>query len=242
MARAEATHVANPFSSGTEDANLLGAKPGGGAKRFQAGKGSKTSKMSKGKRSKAGSDPTVNPTLLLNGESGAIVTRDCLFRDYGYAIDIYWSCGSERFGNPLRLHTFKRHSRAHELVFADQKITYRDQILWFEEYSTPRCISISAGGDLVLRTSSSRCDTFSLEGSENSFEIRQDTTGNCITLGSPSVECNDDRSTGGSECGGVDHRYLPLGMGSCDDALSFRFETKAEECTNGDEFPGNSCF
>jgi hypothetical protein len=81
-----------------------------------------------------------------------------------------------------------------------------------------------------------------LDGSENSFNIRQDVTGNCITLGSSSVDCNDDRSTGGSECGGVAHRYLPLGMGSCDDALSFRFETKAEDCTNGDEFPGNSCF
>ncbi|KAL7547599.1 hypothetical protein ACHAWF_010885 [Thalassiosira exigua] len=187
--------------------------------------------------------PTPKVATLFDGESGAIVTTDCLFLDYGYAIDIYWSCGSERFGNPLRLHTFKRHSRGHGLVFADQKITHRDGILWFEEYDTPRCISVR-GGDLVLRTSASQCDEFILEGSEGGFEIRQAVTGDCVTLGtSPFGDCNDDRSTGGSECGGVDHRFLPLGMGSCDRALEFRFERRAEDCTNGaDEYPSPDCF
>jgi len=171
-----------------------------------------------------------------------MVTRDCLFQDYGFAIDIYWSCGDERFNNPLRLHTFKRHSRSHHLLFADQKITYRDQILWFEEYSAPRCISIR-GGELILRTSSSNCDRFNLDGSANSFEIQQVSIGDCITFGSTSVDCNDDESTGGSECGGSDHRFLPLGMGSCNNALNFKFESRAEDCSNGaNEFPGSSCF
>ena len=178
----------------------------------------------------------------MDGESGAIVTTDCLFQDYGYAIDIYWSCGSEKFNNPLRLHTFKRHSLGHKLIFADQKITYRERVLWFEEYSTPRCISIS-DGDLTLDTVDSKCHEFVLDGSENGFIIRQVTTGECITFGSSSTNCDDDKSTGGRECGGVDHRFLPLGMGSCNEALTFRFETTAEDCTNGkEEFPGNSCF
>ena len=154
--------------------------------------------------------------------------------------DVFCSCGSERFGNALRLHTFKRHSLNHELVFADQLITYRNKYLWFEEYSTPRCISID-GGELYLHTSSSNCDEFQLDGNSGSFEIRHESSGNCITL--DGSDCKDDQSTGGRECGGVDHRFLPLGMGSCDDALSFRFEDKAEDCTNGeDEYPGSSCF
>mmetsp|Transcript_15734 Transcript_15734/g.38749 ORF Transcript_15734/g.38749 Transcript_15734/m.38749 type:complete len:417 (-) Transcript_15734:246-1496(-) len=183
--------------------------------------------------------PTPPPTsLLLNGESGAIVTYDCRFQDYGYAIDIYWSCGDERFGNALRLHTFKRHSQSHRLIFADQKITFRDGILWYEEYSTRRCISIS-GGELYLRSSASNCDEFVLDGSSSSFKIRRVANGDCIVT----TGCNDDESTGGSECGGLDHRFLPLEMGSCGGALNFRFQTRAEDCTNGrDEYPENACF
>ena len=74
---------------------------------------------------------------------GALVTSDCLFdNDYAYAIDIYWSCGDERFNNPLRLHTFKRHSRSHKMVFRDQLVTFRDNQLWFDAYNIPRCIEI----------------------------------------------------------------------------------------------------
>lgn len=166
------------------------------------------------------------------------MTYDCLFQDYGYAIDIYWSCGDERFGNALRLHTFKRHSQSHRLIFADQKITFRDGILWFQEYSTPRCIQIR-NGELYLRSSSSNCDNFVLDGSESNFKVRRVGAGDCVRT----TNCNNDESTGGEECGGLDHRFLPLEMGSCNNALKFRFRTRAEDCTNGrGEYPENACF
>lgn len=185
--------------------------------------------------------PSLRPsTLSLEGMSGALVTSDCLFQDYAYAIDIFWSCGDERFNNPLRLHTFKRHSYQHQLIFADQLITYRNHYLWFEEYSRPRCISVGDDGELMLETSESDCNEF-IFVSNNAY-IQDAATGECITLGE-GVSCEDDRSTGGSECDGVDHRYLPLAMGPCDNALAFEFQSIAEDCSNGEnEYPGNSCF
>ena len=194
---------------------------------------------------------TISPTLItFDGQSGAIVTRDCLFEnDYPYAIDIYWSCGDERFDNPLRLHTFKRHSRGHQKIFADQLMTYENGMLWFEEYSTNRCVFVNDGGDIRLSSTASRCDGFILISQETNvgtdgklFYIRQVSTGECITMGD-GTDCNDNRSTGGDECGGVDHRFLPLKMGLCNRALSFQFETMAEDCTNGQsEYPGSLCF
>ena len=89
---------------------------------------------------------------LLDGSQGALVTRDCLFQnDYAYALDILLSCGSERFNADLRLHTFKRHARADRRVFNDQLVTYRSGgQLWFDEYSTPRCVQVQTNGSLLM--------------------------------------------------------------------------------------------
>ena len=69
------------------------------------------------------------------GMQGALVTTDCMFGDYPYAVDILLSCGDERFGEALRLHTFKRHAHDHRTIFADQRLTYRDDRLWFDGYA-----------------------------------------------------------------------------------------------------------
>lgn len=121
-------------------------------------------------------------------------------------------------------------------------MSYRDGILWFEEYSTSRCIVV-ANGELKLSTSASQCQNFNLAAvSTAQFTIQTNGSGECVTLGS-GTNCDDDRSTGGRECGGVDHRYLPLRIGSCSEALTFQFESTAEDCTNGrTEYPGNACF
>ena len=168
------------------------------------------------------SNPTSPPSevVLYDGLSGALVTYDCLFEnDYPYAIDIYWSCGDERFNNALRLHTFKRHSYEHRKIFADQLLQYFNKRLWFKEYNPPRCIAVDEeSGRLTLRTAPQECNEFQflldgddLDGSTPtpSAYIQEVSTEQCLTLGT-GVTCNDDRSTGGSECGGVDHRFLPL--------------------------------
>ena len=78
--------------------------------------------------------------------------------------------------------------------------------------------------------------------STTQFTIQTSGIAECVTLGS-GTNCNDDRSTGGRECGGVDHRYLPLRIGYCSEALVFQFESRAEDCTNGrTEYPDNQCF
>ena len=197
--------------------------------------------------------PTQSPTLpssfqQLDGMQGALVTSDCLFDDgnYPYAIDIFWSCGDERFNEPLRLHTFKRHSRSHSMIFADQLITYRDdKRLWFDAYNIPRCIRIYGDDELQVTSSREQCTKFEFLPSSNEDEhkIQDATTGRCMGLGG-GTSCNSDRSTGGNECGGVDHRYLPLVMmEDCDSGLVFRFQTEAEDCSNGrSERPENACF
>ncbi|CAB9516336.1 unknown protein [Seminavis robusta] len=206
--------------------------------------------------------PSTAPSTtysLLEGMQGALVTRDCLFANgvyqYPYAIDIFWSCGDERFQEPLRLHTFKRHSRPHKLVFADQLLTYRDQQrLWFDAYNIPRCIRVMQDDDknsLQVTSNADACASFDflpILQSDNIqyYHIQEISTGKCMGLGSGN-DCNSDESTGGSECGGVDHRFLPLVLmeDSCNtnSALAFAFETQAQDCANNrQEFPANSCF
>lgn len=197
--------------------------------------------------------PTKSPTRLtssqqLDGMQGALVTSDCLFDDgnYPYAIDIFWSCGDERFNEPLRLHTFKRHSRSHSMVFADQLISYRDdKRLWFDAYNIPRCIRINDDDELQVTSSREQCAQFDFLPSdfENWHKIQDATTGRCLGLGAGS-SCSSDRSTGGNECGGVDHRYLPLVvMEDCNSGLVFQFQTEAQDCSNGrSERPENACF
>ena len=197
--------------------------------------------------------PTSSP---LDGMQGALVTSDCLFEDgnYPYAVDIFWSCGDERFHQPLRLHTFKRHSRSHKLVFADQSITYRDGgRLWFDSYPIARCIRVVVDGDdddddefLQLSTNRQQCTQFDFlptpGGGGNGYRLQDVATGRCMGLGT-TTSCSSDRSTGGSECGGVDHRFLPLVMGDSSAGLVFRFETEAQDCSNGrNERPENACF
>ena len=169
---------------------------------------------------------------------GAIVTEDCTYEDYPYAVDILLSCGSERFGSELRLHTFKRHSHAHARVFNDQRITHREQQLWFDGYAQPRCIRFSADGRLMLESDGMRCSTVALTPTSDGFRIAEPATGRCAGLGT--AECRDHAFTGGRECGGTDHRYLPLTMGDCGAALSFRIETGAQACAA--EYPESVCF
>ena len=169
---------------------------------------------------------------------GAVVTEDCTYEDYPYAVDILLSCGSERFGSELRLHTFKRHSHAHARVFNDQRITHRDQQLWFDGYSQPRCIRFATDGQLMLESDETRCSTVALNPTAGGFRIAEPATGRCAGLGT--AQCGDHAFTGGRECGGTDHRYLPLTMGDCDAALSFRIETDAQACEA--EYPEAACF
>ena len=154
------------------------------------------------------------------------------------AIDILLSCGSERFGDELRLHTFKRHSHAHKQVFNDQLLTYRDQQLWFDAYTTPRCIQIDGSGRLQLTTQESQCSTIELVEEGNWFLLQDAESGACATLGG--TQCNEHQWTGGRECGGIDHRYLPLVMADCSDGLLFTFATQAESCNA--EYPEDECF
>ena len=170
--------------------------------------------------------------------SGAVVTSDCTYEGYAYAIDILLSCGDERFDEVLRLHTFKRHAWEHNRVFRDQKLTYRDENLWFDDYRTPRCVSID-GNRWFLSTQEASCTKLALDFQDTDFfVIRDATTEQCATLGE--VQCDEHEWTGGRECGGVDHRYLPLVMGNCENALQFRFETEAASCS--DEYPEEECF
>eukprot|EP00546_Thalassionema_frauenfeldii_P018324 CAMPEP_0178897040 /NCGR_PEP_ID=MMETSP0786-20121207/1520_1 /TAXON_ID=186022 /ORGANISM="Thalassionema frauenfeldii, Strain CCMP 1798" /LENGTH=244 /DNA_ID=CAMNT_0020567535 /DNA_START=1 /DNA_END=735 /DNA_ORIENTATION=- len=186
-------------------------------------------------------------TFNLEGRQGALVTSDCQFQnDYDYAIDILLSCGSERWNAPLRLHTFKRHSYNHQKIFNDQLLTFRQGNLWFDAYDQPRCIQIRSDGDLHLTQDASDCTEIEFVPTtiENGYGIRDAGTNLCVALDAAS--CGSDRSTGGRECGGMDHRYLPLGMKRCDDeaSLMFRFEITAEDCSNGaaKEFPSTRCF
>ena len=183
---------------------------------------------------------TLDGTLSDSQETeqqGALITSDCLFEDYTYAIDILLSCGNERFHDELRLHTFKKHSHDHAKVFNDQLLTYRNMQLWFDAYETPRCIEIK-NDKLFLSTDEDQCSDFELVGTPQNHSIKDIETGKCITLAISS--CDQHQSTGGRECGGIDHRYLPIVMAQCTDALEFRFESTAASCD--DEYPEDECF
>ena len=111
--------------------------------------------------------------------SGAVVTSNCMYEGYAYAIDILLSCGDERFDEVLRLHTFKQHAWEHSRIFRDQKLTYRDENLWFDDYQTPRCVSID-GNRWFLSTQEASCTQFALDFQEdNSFVIRNAATDQC---------------------------------------------------------------
>lgn len=125
---------------------------------------------------------------------GALVTSDCLFEGYTYAIDILLSCGDERFDDVLRLHTFKRHSHDHSKIFNDQLITYKNRQLWFDAYDIPRCIEIS-NNKLYLSTSENECSNFELVDAQQNYFIREVETETCITLGISS--CEQHQSTEG---------------------------------------------
>ena len=183
-------------------------------------------------------DTVENEPMGPGDFEGAVVTEDCTYGDYPYAVDILLSCGSERFGSELRLHTFKRHSHAHARVFNDQRISHRDQQLWFDGYSQPQCIRFAADGRLLLESNRDQCSVVALNPTSDGFRIAEPATGRCAGLGT--AECRDHAFTGGRECGGTDHRYLPLTMGDCDSALSFRIETDAQSCAS--EYPGPACF
>ncbi len=172
------------------------------------------------------------------GREGALVTRDCLFEDYAYAVDILLSCGSERFDEPLRLHTYKRHAHAHQKVFADQRLTYRDGQLWYDGYRPSRCIRVDAVGQLRLTTEASDCTALRLAPAGIGFRIEDTSRGTCAGLGD--VSCDGHRWTGGVECGGIEHRYLPLQMGDCGEALAFDLLTRADGCSG--EYPEDACF
>ena len=186
----------------------------------------------------ATSDTSVPQSLLLDGEEGALVTADCRFEDYSYAIDILLSCGSERFADELRLHTFKRHSHSHQRVFNDQRLTYRDGQLWFDAYATPRCVKTDPDGRLFLATNAAACASVVFTPHQGGHSIQDTESGRCVVLGGS--DCDAHRATGGQECGGVDHRYLPLRMGDCTDALAFGFISQAASCV--DEYPQAECF
>ena len=118
---------------------------------------------------------------------GAIVTADCLFGDYPYAIDILLSCGSEETGAPLRLHTFKRHAHDHRLVFNDQRITYREGLLWFDTYRPALCLAVSDDAQLRLVSEENDCTSFTLRERDDVFMIQAVDSQLCAGLGRPAV-------------------------------------------------------
>ena len=183
-------------------------------------------------------DKEVEEVPMFDGFSGALVTTNCMFQDYPYALDILLSCGNERFDAELRLHTFKRHSYPHQKVFNDQLLTYREGQLWFDAYESPFCIRIDAQGRFQLTREPSRCAAIQLVEDKGTFRVVDVSSGSCATL--EDAACGDHRGTGGYECGGISHRYLPLIMGACDVALEFTFQDTAGSCSN--EYPDDACF
>ena len=174
----------------------------------------------------------------LDGQQGALITSDCLYGTYTYAIDILLSCGNERLDDELRLHTFKRHSYAHKKIFNDQRITYRGQHLWFDSYTSPRCVWTDNQGRFYLSTDADDCAHFTFIADGTGYLLQDIDSGKCAGLGG--TVCSDHQWTGGDECGGVDHRYLPLRLGDCADGLRFSFASVAEACA--DEYPESYCF
>ena len=135
-----------------------------------------------------GGDPSsasdaTSATEASTTQQGALVTSDCLYRDYAYAIDILLSCGSEVFGDALRLHTLKKHTHEHRKVFNDQLLTYRDGKLWFDAYETPLCLQTRNDQQLGLADSSQACSTFDLIEAGDAFVIQNRNSGLCAGLG-----------------------------------------------------------
>lgn len=183
-------------------------------------------------------DTSTDALDAFDGIQGALVTADCRYLDYAYAIDILLSCGSERFGEELRLHTFKRHAYRHGQIFRDQRLTYREGQLWFDAYATPRCVWIDDRGRLQLTTQSAQCAPIALQATGGGFYIQDTSTAQCAGLGT--AVCEEHEWTGGRECGGIDHRFLPLVMGDCSEALKFTLREEADACA--DEYPEADCF
>lgn len=182
-------------------------------------------------------EPSVEEQPFSDGTEGALVTGDCTYLDYEYAIDILLSCGDERFGQELRLHTFKRHAADHRAIFNDQRLTFRQGQLWFDAYSPPRCVSVQ-GGRLMLGTDVTQCTGFVFLPIEGGGLLSDAESGQCAGLGDAS--CTSHQPTGGYECGGLQHRYLPLVMGDCAAGLRFEFRGESESCPG--EYPQASCF
>jgi hypothetical protein len=173
--------------------------------------------------------PTNTPTTRMTW-TGALVSSDCTYSDYPYALDIEYSCGSERFNQPLRMHTFKRNRQRR--IYSDQLITYKtDGTLWYESYNSPRCIYINNSNRLRLTTSENRCDNFDLTSQGWLKDIN---SGLCASMES----CDELKFTGGYECDDVRHYYLDIEMTNCDN-LSTKFEVRedADFCANQ-----NGCF
>ena len=101
-----------------------------------------------------------------------------------------------------------------------------------------RCAAQIQARALRERSPRYACSTFALRERDGRFSIQANESGFCAGLGE--ATCEQHRSTGGSECGGIDHRYLPLVFGDCGQALMFSFTDEATFCE--DEFPGQSCF
>ena len=186
--------------------------------------------------------PTLGPTPAPVPQSwtGALVTAGCVYEGYEYAIDVYWSCGSEQWGQPLRLHTYKRHAYPDRAIFADQLITMRSGgQLWFDSYSTPRCVAVDSAGELQLRTWGGACTSFVLSSAATAGQYELKSGGRCVVI---TANCWDRGWTGGRECGGVLHMYLPIQLQACSatTTTTFRISTQADYCAG--EFPGSGCF
>ena len=158
------------------------------------------------------------PDSISDRGPGAWVTNDCTYEGYGYAIDILLSCGDERFDEHLRLHTFKKHSHSHGKVFSDQRITTRGERLWFDAYKPPRCVRVDQDGTLTLSERASECAAFRWGGTKDDARGRR-SVWSVRDVGRGHLRRR--RWAGGRECGGVDHRYLPLTMRDCSTALTF---------------------
>ena len=182
-------------------------------------------------------DQSAEAQPFSEGTEGALVTGDCVYLDYDYAVDILLSCGDERFDQELRLHTFKRHALEHRAIFNDQRLTFRQGQLWFDAYSSPRCISVK-GDRLMLENDDSQCAEFVFLPVEGGSLLSVAGSGQCAGLGDAS--CASHQSTGGYECGGIQHRYLPLVMGDCAAGLRFEFREQSDPCPG--EYPQASCF
>lgn len=184
--------------------------------------------------------PAPTPAPAPQSWTGALVTSNCVYAGYDYAIDVYWSCGSEQWDRPLRLHTYKRHSYSDRAVFADQLITMRGGgQLWFDSYSTPRCVVADSAGDLQLSTSSGACTRFALSATATAGRYELKSGNRCVVI---TTSCGNRGWTGGRECGGVLHMYLPIRLQACSPATTTTFwiSTQADYCAS--EYPGSSCF